>query len=111
MSGNKQLIVQTTFSNQNALWPTAKYFCGPQVENHYPTLCQIDAIRSSQKSESRYSLYRDKSKFNPNIFNDNIKDNWSDFFIQLPFLTNENFNEMFNMFVDQIMQVVNKHPL
>ena len=34
----------TTFSNQNAPWPTAKYFCGPpmghgpQVENQWSTL-------------------------------------------------------------------------
>ena len=35
MSGNKQLFVQIRLSNQNALWPTAKYFCGLQVENHW----------------------------------------------------------------------------
>ena len=80
-----------------------------EISDHYPILCQIDAIRSSRKSESRQSFFRDKSKFNPNVFNDNVNDNRNDFFIQLPSITNENFNEIFNMFVDQIMQVVNKH--
>ena len=80
-----------------------------EISDHYPILCQIDAIRSSRKSESRQSFYRDKSKFNPNVFNDNMNDNLNDFFIQLPSITNENFNEIFNMFVDQIWQVFNKH--
>ena len=80
-----------------------------EISDHYPILCQIDAIRSSRKSESRQSFCRDKSKFNPNVFNDNMNDNLNDFFIQLPSITNENFNEIFNMFVDQIWQVVNKH--
>ena len=60
------------------------------------------------KSESRQSFYHDKSKFNPNVFNDNMNDNLNDFFIQLPSITNENFNKIFDMFVDQIRQVVNK---
>ena len=72
-------------------------------------LCQIDAIRSSRKSESRQPFYRNKSKLNPNIFNDNMNDNLNNFFIQLLSMTNENFNEIFNMFVDQIRQIVNKH--
>ena len=80
-----------------------------EISDHYPILCQIDAIRSSRKSESRQSFYRDKSKFYPNVFNDNMNNNLNDFFIQLPSITNENFNEIFNMFVDQIWQVVNKH--
>ena len=69
-----------------------------EISDLYPILCQIDAIRSSRKSESRQSFYRDKSKFNPNVFNDNMNDNLNDFFIQLPSITNENFNEIFNMF-------------
>ena len=38
--GTSKKNANTTFSNQNALWPIAKYFCGPpvghdpQVENH-----------------------------------------------------------------------------
>ena len=80
-----------------------------EISDHYPILCQIDSIRSSRKLESRQSFYSDKSKFNPNVFNDNMNDNLNDFFIQLPSITNENFNEIFNMFVDQIRQVVNKH--
>ena len=80
-----------------------------EISDHHPILCQIDAIRSSRKSESRQSFYRDKSKFNPNVFNDNMNDNLNDFFIQLSSITNKNFNEIFNMFVDQIRQVVNKH--
>ena len=52
-----------------------------EISDHYPILCQIDAIRSSRKSESRQSFYRDKSKFNPNVFNDNMNDNLNDFFI------------------------------
>ena len=38
-----------------------------------------------------------------------MNDNLNDFFIQLPSITHENFNEIFNMFVDHIRQVVNKH--
>ena len=38
-----------------------------------------------------------------------MNDNFNDFCIQLPSITNKNFNEIFNMFVDQIWQVVNKH--
>ena len=52
-----------------------------EIRDHYPILCQIDAIRSSRKSESGQSFYRDKSKFNPSVFNDNINDNLNDFFI------------------------------
>ena len=38
-----------------------------------------------------------------------MNDNLNNFFIQLPSITNKNFNEIFNMFVDQIRQVANKH--
>ena len=74
-------------------------------------LCCVKLMRYGllENRSPDISFYRDKSKFIPNMFNNNINDSLNNFFIQLPSLTYENFNEILNMLLDQIMQVVDEH--
>ena len=46
----------TTFSNQNALWPIVKYFCGPQVENHWLRWFGLASMLQESLPSSQASL-------------------------------------------------------
>ena len=63
----------------------------------------------SKKVDSTVTFYRDISKFDSNQFNDEIHSSLNDFFIQLPLLTKDNFNETFNRFNHLISRVIDKN--
>ena len=80
-----------------------------EISNPYPVLCQVNLTQTRKKTDSTVTFYRDKSKFDSNQFNYEFHTCLNNFFVQLPLLTKDNFNETFNRFKHLILQVIDKN--
>ena len=67
-----------------------------EISDHYPILRQVNLTRTRKKADSTVTFYRNKSKCDSNQFHDELNISLNDFFIQLPLLTKDNSNEIFN---------------
>ena len=80
-----------------------------EISDHYPKLCQVNLTQTRKNADSTVTFCRDKSKFDSNQFNDELNTSLNDFFYQLPLLTKDNFNEIFNGFNHLILQVIDRN--
>ena len=59
--------------------------------------------------KTKSGFYRNKSKFDTELFGQDLNFSLQRFFLGLPPLTDENFNSIFNGFVKIVSQTINKH--
>ena len=78
------------------------------VTDHYPILCKIDKKSNFSKNHSD-AYFRNKLKFTPEIFCEDLKNNLHFFFFNLPLLTKDNFNENFKKFTNIVSSTIDKH--
>ena len=79
------------------------------VSDHYPILCKIDKRKSNFSKNHSDVYFRNKSKFTPVIFCEDLKNNLDLFFFNLPLLTKDNFNENFEKFTNIVSSTIDKH--
>ena len=79
------------------------------VTNHYPILCKIDKRKSNFSKNHSDVYFRNKLKFIPEIFCEDLKNNLNFFFFNLPLLTKDNFNENFEKFTNIVSSTIDKH--
>ena len=78
------------------------------MTNHYVVACKISKFKASRKQVAS-PLYRDKSKFNNNVYNEDLFGKLESLFrINFP-LNCDNFDLVFDQFVEIISTTINKH--
>ena len=80
------------------------------VCDHYPIFCKIGTLitkNGNVKTESAFC--RNKSKFDTELFGQDLNFSLQRFFLGLPPLTYENFNSIFSNFVKIVSQTIDKH--
>ena len=79
------------------------------VTDHYPILCKIVKRKSNFLKNHSDVYFRNKSKFTPEIFCEDLKNNLDFFLFNLPLLTKGNFNENFEKFTNIVSSTIDKH--
>ena len=77
------------------------------VRDHYPMFCKIGTLTTKNdnvKTESGF--YRNKSKFDTELFDQDLNVSLQKFFLGLPPLTDENFNSILSNFVKIVSQTI-----
>ena len=78
------------------------------MTDHYVVACKISKFKASRKQVAA-PLYRDKSKFNNNVYNEDLFGKLESLFrINFP-LNCDNFDLIFDQFVEIISTTINKH--
>ena len=80
-----------------------------EVSDHYPIFCQVQNITLPRKNNNFIGYYRDKSKFDSDAFNYDLFNALDSYFINLPEITNNNFDEIFNEFTRIVLLMIDKH--
>ena len=62
-----------------------------------------------RKDNNFIGYYRDKSKFDSDAFNYNLFNALNSYFINLPKITNNNFDVIFNEFTRIVLQIINRN--
>ena len=78
------------------------------ITDHYPILCTVHKPKYSTTKNSKM-FYRDKSSFCADSFRNDLQADLCNVFEHQPELTNENFNEMFNLFSHTVLSTINIH--
>ena len=78
------------------------------VTAHYPILCKIDKRKSNFSKNHSDVYFRNESKFTPEIFCEDLKNNLDFFFFNLSLLTKDNFNENFEKFTNIVSSTIDK---
>ena len=80
------------------------------VCDHYPIFCKKGTLMTKNgnvKTESGF--YRNKSKFDTELFGQDLNYSLQRFFLRLPPLTDENFNSILSNFAKIVSQTIDKH--
>ena len=77
--------------------------------DHYPVFCQVQNITFPRKNNTFIGYYRDKSKLDSDAFNDDLFNALNSYFMNLPKITNNNFDVIFNEFTRIILQIIDRH--
>ena len=78
------------------------------ITDHYPILCTVHKPKYSPTKNSKM-FYGDKSSFCADSFRNDLQADLCNVFAHQPELTNENFNEMFNLFSHTVLSTINIH--
>ena len=76
------------------------------LTDYYPIMC---AITPSCDFKTKVSLYTDKKQFNSSSFYDELDKRLGELVVKNFPLTMDNFNNIFDQFVDRIGETINKH--
>ena len=68
-------------------------------------------VKRSLEKKNFIGYYRDKSKFDSDAFNYDLYSALDSYFMNLPEISNNNFDEIFNKFTCIILQIIDKHAL
>ena len=80
------------------------------VCDHYPIFCKIGTLKTKNNNVKTGSgFYRNKSKFDTELFGHDLHFSRQRFFLELPPLTDENFNSIFSDFDKIVSQTIDKH--
>ena len=79
------------------------------ISDHYALYCQIDNVPTYKKAEQSFGYYLDKSKFDSDTFNEDLNQTLANYFSSVPYLTLNNFNEIFNEFYRLISKTISQH--
>ena len=109
VSDNSATIIDHILTNDYEHFIIPGIITTNEISDHCPILCHVNLTQTRKKADSTLTFYRDKSKFVSHQFNAELNTSLTDFFIQLPLLTKDNFNEIFNRFNHLILQVVDKN--
>ena len=80
-----------------------------EVSDHFIIFCQINKALQAKKPKKKVEYYRDKSKFDADMFCYDLNEALRSFFSHLPALSDDNFNGVFQKFTSLILQIIDKH--
>ena len=80
-----------------------------EVSDHYSVFCQVQNITLPRKNNNYIGYYRDKSKFDSDAFNYDLFNAINFYFMNLPKITNKNFDVIFNEFTRIVLQIIDRH--
>ena len=72
-------------------------------------MCAITKVTPSNDFKTKVLLYRDKKQFNSSSFCDELDKRLGELVIKIFPLTMDNFNDIFDQFVNRIGEIINKH--
>ena len=76
-----------------------------EVSDHHPVFCLLHNITLSRKTNNFIGYYREKSKFNSDAFSYDLYSVLDSYFMNLPEITNKNFDKIFNEFTRIVLQL------
>ena len=79
------------------------------ISDYYPLHCQIGNVPTNKKAEESFGYYGDKSKFDSDVFNEDLNQTLINYFSSVPDLTPNNFNKIFNEFYRLISKTISQH--
>ena len=82
------------------------------LSDHYPIFCKIGKptpAPSSKKCKHPANYFRDKSKFNPEVYNLDLNLALSNLFEKTPEINSQTFDTVFNKFVKTIKDIIDTH--
>ena len=98
-------IVTNDFKHQ--ISPGILDYC--DISDHYPIICKIGAPPVVKKAKEPIVLYRDNSKLDINLFNFHLSVALQEYFSSLSPISSENYNSIFNGFVQAVSSTIDKH--
>ena len=98
-------IVTTDFKHQ--ISPGIVDYC--DISDHYPIFCKIVTPPIVKKAKQPIVLYRDKSKLDIDLFNFDLSVALQEYFSSLSPISSENYNSIFNGFVQVVSSTINEH--
>ena len=110
ISENSLSIIDHIISNdiKHPILPGIFETCN--VRDHYPMFCKVGTLTTKNDNvKTEFGFYRNKSKFDTELFDQDLNVSLQRFFLGLSPLTDENFNSILSNFVKIVSQTIDKH--
>ena len=79
------------------------------LTDHYPIICSVEKFQHKAKSKAPKIYHRDRSRFCPESFCEELESNLFDYFSTQPALDSGNFNKLFDDFARIILSAIDSH--
>ena len=108
ISNNSSTIIDHIITNDSK-HELQSFIVKSDLTDHYLIFCVINKNSTNNRKNIEQFFYRDKTKFCSESFCKELQTDLDNYFSHRPTLSNENFNKLFNSFVDIISHSIDTH--